>query len=163
MWRNRLRNKFGVVVPSSEADKKIEGQLHGTSLKVYWYMLKHSGESGVGAREVQRALGFSSPTLAAYHLEKLEELGLVEKTQDGYGLVREVKVGVLKQFVRVGAVMLPRYLFYATLFTTLLALYTAYMVGLGQVGVSVVFALIFGGLGVIIGWYETLRAWRQRI
>jgi len=49
-------------------EKKIESELRGNTLKVYWYMLEHGGESSVGVREIQRALGFSSPTLAAYHL-----------------------------------------------------------------------------------------------
>jgi hypothetical protein len=75
-----------------------------------------------GAREVQRALRFSSPALAVYHLEKLLELGLVEKTSVGYQLVKAVNVGVLKQLVRLGTFMLPRHL-YATMFTTLLVFY----------------------------------------
>jgi len=34
----------------------------------------------IGARETQQALKFSSPALAVYHLGKLTELGLAEKT-----------------------------------------------------------------------------------
>ena len=148
---------------SSEIDeKKIENELRGNTLRVYWYLLEHGGESGVGVREVQRALRFLSPTLAVYHLDKLAELGLVEKRYGEYHLVREVKVGVLKQFVRVGAFMLPRHLFYATLFTTLLILFTIYLLGFEQVSFSSIFALIFGALGAIMSWYETIKTWRQK-
>ena len=141
-------------------EEKIERELKGNTLRVYWFMLQSGGEGGV--RKVQRALGFSSPTLAVYHLDKLVELGLLEKKYGEYNLVREVKVGVLKQFMRIGSVLLPRYLFYASLFTTLLVLYVVYLVGFERVSLSSVFALIFGALGVITSWYETMKAWREK-
>ena len=37
----------------------------------------------VGAREVQRDLGLSSPSVAWHHLEKLRELGLLRKNARG--------------------------------------------------------------------------------
>jgi hypothetical protein len=74
-------------------------------------------------RETQRALKFSSPALAVYHLDKLTELGLAEKTNGEYRLVKAVNVGILKQFVRFGALMLPRHFLYATMFTTCLVFY----------------------------------------
>lgn len=103
-------------------DEKIEAELKGNSLRVYWFMLK-SSERGVGPREVQRALRFSSPTLAVYHLEKLRELGLVMKKGGEYFLEREVKVGVLRQFLQIGGFLFPRYLFYAVMFSTLAILF----------------------------------------
>lgn len=139
-------------------DERISAELKGNTLRVYWYLLK-SGGSSVGVREVQRALRFSSPRLAAYHLEKLEELGLVKKEHGEYHLVREVKVGVLKQFVRFGAFLVPRYLFYATMFTTFL-IYI--VVRFEEVSTYSIFALILSVLGSAIFWYETVRAWRQR-
>lgn len=139
-------------------EDKIAAELKGNTLRVYWYLLKSAGSS-VGVREVQRALGFSSPRLAAYHLEKLEELGLVRKERGEYCLVREVRVGVLRQFVRFGTFMVPRYFFYATMFTTFLIYIVATF---GVVGTFSVLALILSILGTAIFWYETLRAWRQR-
>lgn len=144
---------------NSEIDeKKIESELRGNTLRVYWYLLGHGGESGVGVREVQRALGFSSPRLAAYHLEKLEEHGLVEKRHGQYFLVKEVKVGVLKHFLRFGKFLLPRYLFYATMFTTFL-IYI--VVKFEEVSTYSMLALILSILGSAIFWYETIRTWRQ--
>lgn len=144
--------------PAKVADnEKIESELKGNTLRVYWMMLKSSG--GTGVREVQKALGFSSPRLAAYHLEKLEELGLVKKERGEYYLAREVKVGVLKQFMRVGAFLLPRYLFYATMFTTFL-IYI--VVRFEEVSTYSVFALILSILGTAIFWYETFRTWLQK-
>jgi predicted DNA-binding transcriptional regulator len=144
--------------PSRIDEEKIESELKGNTLRVYWMLLR-SSNGLVGVREVQRSLGFSSPALAAYHLEKLKELGLVRKDNGEYRLVREVKVGVLKQFTKIGAFMLPRYILYAAMFTTLLIYYISQF---GRLSFYSVFALIFGVLATAIFWYETIRAWRQR-
>jgi DNA-binding transcriptional ArsR family regulator len=56
---------------------EAEDMLRGTTLEVYRFLLK--GSRPLGAREIQRALKFSSPSLAVYHLSKLEEIGLVKK------------------------------------------------------------------------------------
>jgi len=92
-------------------------------------------------------------------LEKLEELGLVEKKHGEYYLVREVRIGVLMQFMRFGRFLLPRYLFYATMFTTFL-IYIA--VKFEEVSTYSMLALILSLLGSAIFWYETIRTWRQK-
>lgn len=139
-------------------EERVESELKGNTLRVYWLLLRSKG-GVVGVREAQRSLEFSSPALAAYHLSKLEELGLVVKERGDYRLVREVRVGVLKQFMKVGTLMLPRYVLYATMFTTLLVFYLSQ---LGELNFHSVFALVFGVFGTGILWYETLRVWRQR-
>lgn len=139
-------------------EEKIESELKGNTLRVYWALLR-SSTGTVGVREVQRSLGFSSPALASYHLEKLVELGLVEKSRGNYSLIKVVKVGVLKQFMKIGNLMLPRYVLYAVMFTTLLIFYISQF---RQVNFYSVFALIFGVLSTAILWYETLRVWRQK-
>lgn len=139
-------------------DEKVESVLKGNTLRVYWFLLR-SSNGLVGARETQRALGFSSPALAVYHLEKLAELGLVEKTNGEYRLVKAVNVGVLKQFVRFGAFMLPRHFLYATTFTTLLVFY---LTQFRRIDFYSVFALILGLLATGIMWYETVKAWKQK-
>jgi len=139
-------------------EEKVASVLTGNTLRVYWFLLR-SSNGVVGARETQRALGFSSPALAVYHLDKLAELGLVEKTDGEYRLVKAVNVGVLKQFVRFGTFLLPRHLLYATMFTTLLVFY---LTQFRQINFYSVFALIFGLLGTGLLWYETFNAWRQK-
>jgi len=140
------------------SDDKIESELKGNTLRVYWMLLK-SQTGTIGVREVQRTLRFSSPALASYHLTKLEELGLVEKTNGEYRLKREVRVGALKQFTKLGAFMLPRYTFYAAMLTTLLVFY---LTQLREINFYSVFALIFGLVSTLILWYETFRVWRQK-
>jgi hypothetical protein len=140
------------------SEEKIESILKGNTLRVYWFLLR-SPNGIVGARETQRALKFSSPALAVYHLDKLTELGLAEKTNGEYRLVKAVNVGVLKQFVRFGALMLPRHFLYATMFTTLLIFY---LTQFNRVDFCSIFALVLGLLAAGIMWYETLKAWRQK-
>ena len=140
------------------SEEKIESILKGNTLRVYWFLLRASN-GVVGARETQRALSFSSPALAVYHLDKLVELGLVEKTDGEYRLVKTVNVGVLKQFVRFGALMLPRHFLYATMFTTLLIFY---LTQFKRVDFYSMFALTLGLLATGITWYETLKAWKQK-
>jgi DNA-binding transcriptional ArsR family regulator len=139
-------------------EEKIESELKGNTLRVYW-MLLQSQSANAGVREIQRRLGFSSPALASYHLNKLAELGLVEEKNGEYHLIREVRVGVLKQFMQFGSVMLPRYVLYAAMFTTL---FVYFLTQLRDVNFYSVFAFIFGLLGNVVLWYETVRVWRQR-
>ena len=139
-------------------EENVASQLKGNTLRVYWHLLR-SPSSLAGPREVQRHLGFSSPALAVYHLEKLTELGLVENVGGEYRLVKVVHVGILKQFMRVGTYILPRYILYATMFSTLLLFYLSQF---REINFYSIFALILGILSNAILWYETVRAWRQK-
>lgn len=135
--------------------KDLESTLKGKTLKVYLYLLEKSG-STVGVREVQRKLGLSSPSLAAYHLDKLVSLGLVGKTPTGeYYLVQEVKVGVLKFFVKLGRFRVPRFMFYGTWMTSMLIIYVL-LYGIAWDPHCIV-ALIFGALSSAILWIETVK------
>jgi len=139
-------------------EERVTSELKGNTLRVYWALM-NSEDGLVGVRELQRKLGFSSPALAAYHLNKLVELGLVENVRGDYRLIREVKVGVLKQFIKLGTFLLPRYVLYASVFTTLLFFLLSQM---REYTFYSVFALMFGVLGTVIFWYETVRVWQQK-
>lgn len=136
----------------------IADELKGNTLRVYWYLLS-SSKKFVGPRQIQRELNFSSPALAAYHLDKLMELGLLEKKSGEYMLKEVVDVGVLKQFMKVGRIIVPRYITYATMTTILFAFF---LTQINEINFYSLFALIFGTLSTTIFWYETLRVWRSR-
>jgi predicted DNA-binding transcriptional regulator len=138
----------------------LESQLKGKTIMIYWYLLQQPTHT-VGVRQVQRALGFSSPSIAVHHLGKLEDLGLVRKKVTGeYVLEEEVKVGILRFFTRMGRFLVPRYLFYSVLFSTML---TAYLVltTLGQTAPSL-YAVMFGSIASLFFWVETIRLWRTK-
>lgn len=134
-------------------DERVASELKGNTLRVYCCLLK-SSKGFVGPREVQRKLRFSSPALAVYHLDKLSELGLVEKVSGEYHLTRMVEVGVLKHFMKFKRFIIPRNILYATMFTTLFAFY---LTQFREVNFYSIFALIFGLLGSSILWFETIR------
>ncbi len=77
-------------MPERDAGE-IASQLRGKSILIY--MIRR-GRSRVGVREVQRALGLSSPSVAHHHMEKLRGLGLLEKSATGeYRVIGRVDVG----------------------------------------------------------------------
>ncbi|MBM3898373.1 MAG: ArsR family transcriptional regulator [Thaumarchaeota archaeon] len=125
-------------------------------LRIYWYMISKGEPSGV--REIQRALGLSSPSVAHHHLEKLKEIGVVGQDEYGrYLLYKQVEVGMLQGFSRIGKFMLPRFSFYAVFFSTLFGFYIIrYAESLN------VFAALFSGVAAAVTWYETLRSWKNK-
>ncbi|MCP8323704.1 MAG: helix-turn-helix domain-containing protein [Candidatus Methylarchaceae archaeon HK02M2] len=145
---------------SKKEESKFEYTLRGKAWKVYWLLLK-SGRS-MSVREVQKALHFSSPSVAQHHLEQLRELGLVKKQEIGsqYFLVSEVKIGVLRHFIKLGKLLFPRYFFYAVFSTTF---YIAYLTVLMQsLTRENLFIIFFGAIISAIFWYEAVRLWRLK-
>lgn len=142
----------------NEAD--FEYALRGKDWQVYWLLLK-SGHS-ISIREVQKALHFSSPSVAHHHLEQLRKLGLVQKHEAGgqYSLVSEVKIGVLRHFVKLGRLLFPRYFFYAVFSTVFYALYLLFLVQ--GVTRENLFIITFGAIVSFIFWYEAARVWSLR-
>ena len=146
-----------MCVLSSESETEFEYALRGKAWDVYWLLLKAGHPMSV--REVQRSLHFSSPSVAHHHLEQLRELGLVEKQDVGghYFLVSEVKIGVLRHFVKLGRLLFPRYFFYAVFAT---ASYFTYLLVLMQGFTREnLFVIFFGAVISLILWYEAFRVW----
>jgi hypothetical protein len=116
----------------------------------------------MSVREVQKALHFSSPSVAQHHLEQLRELGLVQKQDIGshYLLINEVKIGVLRHFVKLGRIMFPRYFFYALFSTTFYIIYLLLLMqGFTRENL---FIITFGAIVSAIFWYEAVRIWSLR-
>jgi DNA-binding transcriptional ArsR family regulator len=137
----------------------VRSKLKGTTLRVYWHLVR-SGEPTT-IRRLQRSLGFSSPSVASYHLEKLMDMDLVKKNaRRDYELKKTVSLEAMSSFVRISRLMIPRYIFYTTFFFTLLIVFiVGYASSLSLQGV---FALVFGVSGLVITGYETWRQWRLK-
>jgi len=143
-----------------EEETAFEYALRGKDWKVYWLLLKNSRPMTV--REVQRMLHFSSPSVALHHLEQLRTLGLVRKEDVGgnYSLVSEVKIGVLRHFIKLGKTLFPRYFFYAVFSTTFYLFYVlALMQGFTRENL---FILSFGAIVLAVFWYEAVRVWSMK-
>jgi hypothetical protein len=103
--------------------------------------------------------------VANHHLEQLRQLGLVEKQELGghYFLVNEVKIGVLRHYVKLGKLLFPRYFFYAVFSTTFyVAFLLVLMPGLNLFARENLFIILFGAVVCAIFWYEAYRMWNLR-
>ena len=141
---------------SDEQKARVDYQLRGKTLQVYLHLLRTG--SAVGVREIQKDLGFSSPSVAFHHLDKLINLGIIERDEyERYVLVKKVDAGILHSFVNVAGLTLPRLGFYAAFFTTIAAayLYT-------NRSFLDLYALIGTAGGAAIFWYEAWRVWRRK-
>lgn len=137
--------------------EEIESRLKGNTLRLYWYMVKMGHP--VTIHETQKGLNLSSPGLAAYHLDKLVALGLVEKVQGEYRLLDNVRIGVLHSFVRLYGFMVPRYVFYAVFFTVLSVIFSAFFMNLFSF--QSWFAVAVCLMSAALFWYEAFRMWRR--
>jgi DNA-binding transcriptional ArsR family regulator len=128
--------------------------LKGTTLDVYRFLLKAGKPSGV--REIQRALKLSSPSVAMYHLSKLEDAGII-KRESGNFVVNKV---LLENSIRVSRFLVPRFVFYAIFVVAVLAVdlfllkppiltKTYFLPTIGLAGCAAAFC------------YEAYRTWRR--
>ena|GEM_PF-2299551 len=156
------------VMSSSVLDEgEIESRLTGTTRRIYGYLLE-SPDAQSGVREIARKLNIKHPSVVLYHLQKLEELGLVSHTGTGaYYLTKEVKVGVLRLFFRLRGLLFPRLFLYSLLLTTMVivyvCIYTQPMLSLGPgwiLGYMTSLLISFIACGVL--WFETIMIWREK-
>ncbi|UCE11412.1 MAG: helix-turn-helix transcriptional regulator [Candidatus Thorarchaeota archaeon] len=142
-------------IPVEELAKDLKGK----TLRVYWYMLRHPVP--MTAREIQRGAHLSSPSLSMHHLERLKQFGLVNKDVHGqYTIKRDVRFGLLDQFIGRGRLMVPRYLFYATFYTSLTAALATVFLQFGD-WYSLVLLGMLGSVCILL-WLEALRIWREQ-
>ena len=62
----------------------------------------------MGVRELQRRLGFKSPSSAKHHLDRLIRLGLVEKTLDGRYRAVESRLSILSTYILIAGSLIPK-------------------------------------------------------
>jgi len=126
--------------------------LGSTTLRVYLELVKCGRPLGV--REVQRRLGFRSPNTAKYHLDRLEIMGLVERSPEGY-IAKRDKTTILSVYTIFLGVILPRILPYTIALTTGLI---AYIILSWPMVDLVLLGLMSIALGVM--WFESLSLYR---
>jgi len=135
---------------------KQKNVLKGLTVKVYKFILK-SGNP-VGIRKIQRALNLSTPTLALYHVNKLEEAGLVKKHLNGYVADRVV----LENLIRLRRILIPRYFFYTVFFITALIILIIFLRPY-IVTKEYVFSIATISVATITSIYETVKAFSGKV
>ncbi|MEM3712166.1 MAG: hypothetical protein QXR97_01310 [Thermoproteota archaeon] len=142
------------------SEEELEYKLRGKTLQVYLHLIKSGTDESYGVREIQRALGFKSPSIASYHLEKLRELGLLTRDEKGeYRVAKEVNVGLLKLYIKIGRFRLPRFLLYACFITSMV--FTYLLVYPQTLSLHNLFALMVSFSSLAILWLETLLVLRE--
>ncbi|MCE7734029.1 MAG: hypothetical protein GPJ54_04065 [Candidatus Heimdallarchaeota archaeon] len=103
----------GVVKEPTEFNGMSVDALKGKTLDIYYYLVKNPGYHGV--RDVQRTLQYSSPSLAAYHLNRLLEAKVVLRNDAGqYAVISESdKLGTLEEYVKIVKFWIPKTAIYA--------------------------------------------------
>lgn len=137
---------------SSLSDKKSIDNLKGTALDIYRLLLKT--DKPLGIREIQRELNLSSPSVAQYHLARLEHAKLLKRERGNY-VINKV---VLENCIKINHFLVPRYLFYSIFAVSILIIeltifrpvtfYREYL-----------FSITATGIFVIVFSYETAKAW----
>ena len=92
-------------------------ELDGNTLRIYVALA--NADKPLGPREITRIAHLSSPSVAYRNLQKLEELGLVEK--DAFGEYTVMQRQRVKGHFWVGGRLFPRPLFYAFFFIGILS------------------------------------------
>jgi len=91
-------------------------ELAGITLRVYLYVVRKG--KPVGPRDVMKGAHLSSPSVAYRHLQKLEDLGYLQK--DTYGEYVLKDKAHVTGYIWLGKRMLPKMLVYALIFMSIL-------------------------------------------
>lgn len=136
--------------------KESATALHGTTLEVYRFMLKRGRP--IGVREIQRTLKLSSPSIAVYHLSKLEDRGFVKRESGNY-IIDKV---FLENSIRISSFLVPKYLFYATISICFLLIELTIFRPLNLTYDYIFFTITTAVLSYF-SWYETAKVWLKGI
>ena len=145
-----------------EKSVHLKDLLQGKTMKIYWFLLTH-GESGI--REISRSLKVSSPATISYHMNKLVDAGLVEKSAaDRYFVGETVQSGVLGLYTKIGTLMIPRMIFYISLFAFGLVIYLLLMLSrnVPSIFIEDFLCLFFLISGISFFSYEAYRIWSMK-
>jgi repressor of nif and glnA expression len=100
-----------------DGKKMVTNELEGNTLTVYAYIVR--ADKPVGTRDVTRGANLSSTSVAHRHLQKLENLGLIEKNSYGDYILKEK--ASINGYVWVGKNLVPRLMFYSFFFMSAFA------------------------------------------
>ncbi len=96
--------------------------LQGKTLQVYWYFFT---KRKAGVREIQKALNISSSGTASYQITKLLNAGIITRDEEEgkYSIKEDIKIGILKFFIRIGNRTIPRISLYLMIYSFAFIIY----------------------------------------
>lgn len=136
--------------------------LHGKTLQVYWYIFTHNQ---AGIRQIQKALNFTSSGTVSYQVTKLMNAGIITKdeSEGKYSINKEIKIGILKFFIRIGSRMIPRISLYLIIYILgfavflTLSIISGYEFLANPLNLLLLLLLI---VGIIIFCIESYKIWK---
>jgi DNA-binding transcriptional ArsR family regulator len=137
----------------TSADRPDPDALRGTTLRVYRYLFKLGKPAGV--RDIQRALGLSSSSVAEYHVKKLLQSGLIKEDQEGYTVDRTM----WQNMIRMRRTVIPFQAFFVVLFAAAITVMLTVLRANATEGYLFGLAVVLVALGLSL--YETFSTMRQ--
>jgi hypothetical protein len=128
--------------------------LRGSTLRVYRFIFKEGRPVGVSG--VQEGLGFSSSSVASYHVNKLLQAGLIREQDKGYVVDRVV----FENMVRVRRMLIPFQMSYLAFFAVAFLVLLTFLRP-PQITSTYGFALVVCLVGVATSLYEVVRALKK--
>ncbi|MFW9851897.1 MAG: hypothetical protein ACFFDS_03080 [Candidatus Thorarchaeota archaeon] len=136
---------------TKQDNEDLISSLTGTSLKIFVYAVKKGKD--IGVRETQRDLGLKTASHAQYHLQRLEQLGLLGRTKNNkyfldknYENLRSLKLGILTEIYVFKGWLIPSLGIFSGFLTT-----SAVLTLLFYFLVSELASLILGVTAFLIG------------
>ena len=136
-------------------------KLSETAMLIYVYIQSHSKDD-LRLREVQQAMGWSSPSSALFHLQKLETAGLILKDPTGnYRIKTRIRVGLVRDFVFMRGILVPKHLLYAIVTTLATILYFILLQQFLSSPIAII-ALLLNAVSVGVFSYESWQDWKNK-
>jgi len=131
-------------------------RLTDTQVRIYLYILTRGGD--VSVRDIARDLDLS-PSTVHYNLKRLEELGYIVKSINGYVVKNPVKLG---DYIIVGRLIIPRLLIYGLFFTGIFAGTVIYTI-LTEFTADRLLTLLVSLVAAALFYLEALKTRRERL
>jgi ABC-type transport system involved in Fe-S cluster assembly fused permease/ATPase subunit len=134
--------------------KTDKTELDGITLSVYWYVVKEG--KPVGPRDVMKGAHLSSPSVAYRHLQKLEDMNLLQKNEYGEYMTKH-KINI-RGHVWIGRTLISKMMVYALVFLGILLLEIGVLVMHFEVEdykFKIFFALLILVTGAAFGVFTT--------
>lgn len=145
----------------TEQTEDIISSLTGTALRVFVYTLKKGKD--IGVRETHRDLGLKTASHAQYHLQRLEQLGLLGRTKNNkyflveeYENLRSLKIGILTEIYVFRGWLIPSLGLASGFVATSLVITLLFFFLLSE-SVAVYFALTVMLLAMIFTAYKSIQ------
>lgn len=129
-------------------------ELTGTARKIYYYILRKGRPAT--PKEIQRDLNISTISLVKYHLQKLQEAGLIKETDKGYIVVKVID----EDYTRMLNLVLPKSFFFTSFFVSSLVLGVFFFIK-GYYKADIIFLLVLTGVSAYLFLSDALKKWRK--